>query len=102
MKKVGSPNQKKTRRTSSFSGVAPAVPSFGAPLPVVTPKSAPKPAGQSEKQADGTPAPTKSRTRSRKKRKTNQLGLTPAGEDRENSEEDDDGEEARLATVTGP
>lgn len=60
----------------------PAVPSFGVPLPAKPPKPTDSP----------RKAPKK------KKRKTNQLGLTPKTEEHESSaEEDDADEESRLA-----
>lgn len=61
---------------------APAVPSFGNPLPV-------KP-----------PAPDNmTRAPKKKKRQHNQLGLTPKAEEHESSEEDDVDEEAKLAAA---
>jgi len=64
---------------------APAVPSFGIPLPM-------KP-----------PAPSDSGKKPRKKkRKHNQLGLTPKAEEHESSEEEEDvDEEAKLAAMVG-
>ncbi len=65
--------------------VAPAVPSFGSPLPL--PSKPPALHGNTRK-------PRK------KKRKHNQLGLTPKAEQHESSEEEDDtDEEARLAAA---
>ncbi len=68
------------------SQAAPAVPSFGIPLPL-------KP-----------PAPTDvvKKPKKKKKRKHNQLGLTPKAEEHESSEEEDDvDEEAKLAAAVG-
>ena len=66
--------------------VAPAVPSFGSPLPLPM-----KPPALSEN----------NRKPRKKKRKHNQLGLTPKAEEHESSEEEEDdaNEEARLAAV---
>lgn len=66
--------------------VAPAVPSFGSPLPL--PRKPPA-------LLQNTRKPKK------KKRKYNQLGLTPKAEEHESSEEEEDDadEEARLAAV---
>ena len=66
--------------------VAPAVPSYGGPLSLPT-----KPPALHE----STRKPRK------KKRKQNQLGLTPKAEEHESSEEEEDDadEEARLAAV---
>ncbi|KAJ5702878.1 hypothetical protein N7488_010426 [Penicillium malachiteum] len=65
---------------------APAVPSFGNPLPCKPPPA-----------ADATRKPKK------RKRKHNQLGLTPKTEDHESSEEEEDvDEEAKLAPDSGP
>lgn len=74
------------RNQNHRTQVAPAVPSFGSPLPLPM-----KPPVLHE----NTRKPRK------KKRKHNQLGLTPKAEDYESSEdeEDDADEEARLATV---
>ena len=67
---------------------APAVPSFGNPLPVNLPIKPP-----------GSGANSKKR---KKKRRHNQLGLTPKTEDHESSEEEDDhDEEAKLAAAAG-
>jgi len=76
--------------------VAPAVPSFGAPLPS---KPVPSSASTSPDSATGDAANVKKRKK--RKRKTNQLGLTPQGEDHEESEEDVD-EEALFAVKGGP
>lgn len=69
---------------------APAVPSFGGPLPSQVPP-------ESLKSNDASNAGKKKK----KKRKTNQLGLTPAGEEHESSEEEVD-EEALFAATGGP
>jgi hypothetical protein len=61
----------------------PCVPAYGTPLPSITSGA-----------ADKAPEPLK------KKRKYNQLGLTPKTEDHESSEEDID-EEAKLAAAIG-
>jgi hypothetical protein len=67
---------------------APAVPSFLSALP--QPPSNPNSLHAEE------------RRKKKKKRKYNQLGLTPRTEEHENSEEEDDtGEEARLAAEAG-
>ncbi|KAJ6013985.1 hypothetical protein N7540_008576 [Penicillium herquei] len=64
----------------------PAVPSFGNPLPCKPPPA-----------ADATRKPKK------RKRKHNQLGLTPKTEEHESSEEEEDvDEEAKLAPDSGP
>lgn len=73
--------------TSQVPRVAapPAVPSFGVPLPAKPPQ----------------PADTPRKALKKKKRKFNQLGLTPKTEEHESSEEDDDvDEESRLASST--
>lgn len=71
----------KPQSTAPRTPAAPAVPSFGNPLP-----SKPPPA------ADATRKPKK------RKRKHNQLGLTPKTEDHESSEEEEDAdEESKLA-----
>lgn len=77
------------RGSQSFKAkpqAAPAVPSFGNPLPVKPP--APQEHGRKPK---------------KKKRRHNQLGLTPKTQEHESSEEDenDADEEAKLAVVTG-
>ena len=78
----------RSRNNNPKGQAAPAVPSFGAPLPL--PVKPPVPLDN----------PKKSK---KKKRRHNQLGLTPRAAEHESSEEDDDvDEEARLAaTVTG-
>jgi hypothetical protein len=65
--------------------VAPAVPSFGIPLPL-------KP-----------PAPLETGRKRKKKRRHNQLGLTPKALEHESSEEEgnDIDEEAKLAVAAG-
>jgi hypothetical protein len=65
--------------------VAPAVPSFGIPLPL-------KP-----------PAPLETGRKRKKKRRHNQLGLTPKTLEHESSEEEgnDIDEEAKLAVAAG-
>ena len=87
----------KRRHEDAFNGprnpnprpqAAPAVPSFGAPLPLPVKPPAPQ---------EGPKNPRK-----KKKRKHNQLGLTPKTEEHESSEEeveDDVDEEARLASA---
>ena len=73
------------RNQNHRTQVAPAVPSFGSPLPLPI-----KPPALHE----NTKKPRK------KKRKHNQLGLTPKAEEHESSEEEDDAdEEARLAAM---
>lgn len=74
------------RNQNHRTQVAPAVPSFGSPLPLPT-----KPPMLHES----------IRKPRKKKRKQNQLGLTPKAEEHESSEdeEDDADEEARLAAV---
>ena len=75
------------RNQNQRTQVAPAVPSFGSLLPL--PLKPPALSGSTRK-------PRK------KKRKQNQLGLTPKADEHESSEEEDDtDEEARLAAV-GP
>lgn len=75
------------RTQKSRTPAAPAVPSFGGPLPL--PVKPPTLHGTTRK-------PKK------KKRRHNQLGLTPKAEEHESSEEEDDtDEEARLAAVAG-
>ena len=73
-------------KTVAKSEVAPAVPSFGIPLPVKPP--VPQETGRNIR---------------KKKRRHNQLGLTPKTFEHESSEEEDnDGdEEAKLAAVAG-
>lgn len=64
----------------------PAVPSFGVPLPAKPP----------------LPAETSRQAQKKKKRKFNQLGLTPKTEEHESSDEEDDvDEESRLASAAG-
>jgi hypothetical protein len=64
----------------------PAVPSFGVPLPAKPPQ----------------PAETSRQAQKKKKRKFNQLGLTPKTEEHESSDEEDDvDEESRLASAAG-
>uniref|UniRef100_A0A093V105 Reticulocyte-binding protein 2 like a n=1 Tax=Talaromyces marneffei PM1 TaxID=1077442 RepID=A0A093V105_TALMA len=64
----------------------PAVPSFGVPLPAKPPQ----------------PAENLRQAQKKKKRKFNQLGLTPKTEEHESSDEEDDAdEESRLASATG-
>lgn len=64
----------------------PAVPSFGVPLPAKPPQ----------------PAETSRQAQKKKKRKFNQLGLTPKTEEHESSDEEDDAdEEGRLASAAG-
>ena len=75
----------KSRNNNPKGQAAPAVPSFGAPLPL--PVKPPVPLDN----------PKKSK---KKKRRHNQLGLTPRVVEHESSEEDDDvDEEARLAAA---
>ena len=75
----------RTRNQNRHTPVAPAVPSFGGPVPLPV-----KPPALHET----TRKPRK------KKLKHNQLGLTPKAEERESSEEEDDvDEEAKLASV---
>lgn len=74
----------RTRDPSQRNQAAPAVPSFGSQLPLPL-----KPPALHE----NTRKPRK------KKRKVNQLGLTPKAEEHESSEEDDIDEEAKLASV---
>ena len=76
----------KPRNHNPRPQAAPAVPSFGAPLPLPVKPPIPQ---------DGPRKPRK------KKRKHNQLGLTPKREEHESSEEDEDDadEEARLAAA---
>ena len=68
------------RRTSSKLATAPAVPSFGSPIPLANAPSI---------------APTKSVTE--KKKQYNQLGLTPRSGEHASSGEEDENEEANLA-----
>lgn len=75
------------QKSSIRSSVAPAVPCFGGPLPIT-----PKP--QSTDQGN-------ERRPKKRKRKNNQLGLTPQAENNESSEEDDVDEESRLAPSAG-
>ncbi|KGO58083.1 Zinc finger, CCCH-type [Penicillium expansum] len=73
----------KPQSTAPRTPAAPAVPSFGNPLP-----SKPPPPADS----------TANRKAKKRKRKHNQLGLTPNTEDHESSEEDvDEDEESKLA-----
>ena len=76
----------RTRNQNRHTPVAPAVPSFGGPVPLPV-----KPPALHET----TRKPRK------KKLKHNQLGLTPKAEERESSEEEEDDvdEEAKLASV---
>ncbi|KAL8799965.1 MAG: hypothetical protein Q9182_005502 [Xanthomendoza sp. 2 TL-2023] len=74
--------QGSTRRTQ----VAPAVPSFGNPLPLKPP----------------APEPETKKPKKKRKRRVNQLGLTPnADEHVSSSEEEEVDEELRLATTNG-
>ncbi len=74
-----------SKKNNTKSQVAPAVPSFGIPLPT-------KP-----------PAPQETGRKRKKKRRHNQLGLTPRTEEHESSEEEDDmDEEIKLAAAVGP
>lgn len=74
-----------SRKNNPKSQVAPAIPSFGIPLPT-------KP-----------PAPQEPGRKRKKKRRHNQLGLTPRAEEHESSgEEDDVDEETKLAAAVGP
>ena len=75
----------RARNKGSRGQAAPAVPSFGAPLPLPV-----KP-----------PVPLDSSRKSKKKRKkNNQLGLTPKLEEHASSEEEDDSdEETKLAAA---
>ena len=76
------PNQSQFRPQA-----APAVPSFGNPLPVDLPTKLPEYGANGKKK--------------KKKRRHNQLGLTPRTEEHESSEdEDDQDEEAKLAAAT--
>lgn len=75
----------KPQSTTPRTPAAPAVPSFGNPLP-----SKPPPA------ADATRKPKK------RKRKHNQLGLTPKTEDHESSEEEEEADEESKLAQTGP
>ncbi|OQE44603.1 hypothetical protein PENCOP_c002G03587 [Penicillium coprophilum] len=75
----------KPQSTAPRTTAAPAVPSFGNPLP-----SKPPPAADS----------TANRKAKKRKRKHNQLGLTPHTEDHESSEEEaDEDEESKLAQI---
>ncbi|OQD85029.1 hypothetical protein PENANT_c011G06791 [Penicillium antarcticum] len=74
-----------SKHTAPRTPAAPAVPSFGNPLP-----SKPPPAAD----ANGN-----NRKQKKRKRKHNQLGLTPKTEDHESSEDDEEAdEESKLAT----
>ena len=74
----------RTRDPNQWNQAPPAVPSFGGQLPLPL-----------------KPPPLHGNTRKprKKKRKLNQLGLTPKAEEHESSEEDDTDEEAKLAGV---
>lgn len=73
--------------------VAPAVPSFGFALPQAPDLTLPsKPLAAGE---------TNEKRRNKKKRKTNQLGLTPKGEQHESSDEDIDEEAAYAGSAPG-
>ena len=75
----------RSRNPNSKSQIAPAVPSFGSPLP-----------GRSITAQESGRKPRK------KKRRHNQLGLTPKTEEHESSEEEEDvDEEAKLAAAAG-
>lgn len=74
----------RTRDPNQRSQAAPAVPSFGIQLPLPL-----KPPALHEN----------TRKSRKKKRKLNQLGLTPKAEEHESSEEDDTDEEAKLASA---
>lgn len=84
----------KPRHTKPPGQVAPAVPSFGNPLPG---ESLNRPPAQGIS-SDGTKKPKK-----KKRRRHNQLGLTPKTEEHESSseEEDDQDEEMKLAAGFG-
>ena len=74
-----------SKRNNPKFQTAPAVPSFGIPLPT-------KP-----------PAPQETGRKRKKKRRHNQLGLTPKTEEHESSEEEDDiDEETKLAAAVNP
>lgn len=80
----------RSRNQSTRPQVAPAVPSFGGALPLPVKPPAPQDHGRRPR---------------KKKRKHNQLGLTPKAEEHESSEEEEDDadEESRLATIAaGP
>ena len=76
----------RSQNNNSMTRAAPAVPSFGGPLPLPLPL---KPPSSTES----------SRRPRRKRRKHNQLGLTPKTEEHESSEEEEDDadEESKLA-----
>lgn len=77
------------KESSRPTQVAPAVPQFGNPLPVKPPNSQPL--------ADQVEA---KKTKKKKKRRVNQLGLTPKAEEHVSSSEEED-EEAKLAAAVG-
>lgn len=75
----------KPRASNPRTPAAPAVPSFGNPLPVKPP--VPQENGRKPR---------------KKKRRTNQLGLTPKAEEHESSSEEEDAdEESKLAAAVG-
>ncbi|KAL8796935.1 MAG: hypothetical protein Q9195_000706 [Heterodermia aff. obscurata] len=84
----------KTRHTKPAGQVAPAVPSFGNPLP-----------GEllSRPQSQGISSDATKKPKKKKRRRHNQLGLTPKTEEHESSseEEDDQDEEMKLAAAVG-
>ena len=81
---------RKTSDARPSTQVAPAVPSFGNPLPNTLPTKPPVPVENAKK-------------KKKKKRRHNQLGLTPKTEEYVSSEEDQDDqdEEAKLAAAAG-
>ena len=84
----------KSRHTRPPGQVAPAVPSFGNPLP-----------GEllNRPQAQGISSDSAKKPKKKKRRRHNQLGLTPKTEEHESSseEEDDQDEEMKLAAAVG-
>ncbi|KAL8660412.1 MAG: hypothetical protein Q9202_006577 [Teloschistes flavicans] len=78
------------KESSRPTQVAPAVPQFGNPLPVKPPSPQLPPAQVEAK-----------KIKKKKKRRVNQLGLTPKAEEHVSSSEEED-EEAKLAARVGP
>ncbi|QKX54031.1 uncharacterized protein TRUGW13939_01113 [Talaromyces rugulosus] len=88
-KRTFSSSFEKPTSTVPRAPAAPAVPSFGVPLPAKPPQP--------------TDAASKKTSNKKKKRKFNQLGLTPKTEEHESSgEEEDVDEEARFVSAANP
>ena len=92
---LGNPDHCQQTRTARLAGqVGPAVPSFGNPLPDNLPSRPP---------FNPMPGDNVRRPKRKKRRRHNQLGLTPKTEEHESSEEeeDDQDEESKLGAAVG-